>query len=126
MASMTNVRIKLLPRDKADDVHLTVFGTINLTSNDVAAVGDRPVTGQYRIMDRDWPGLDDALQNGDFQIESFDVGANKFNRSITVPHSTLANSEPWHESAAELYVRVRGKRPETDWANSGEVTVPYE
>ena len=53
---------------------------------------------------------------GSFQTNSFDVGANSFITNVVVPHSTVANSEPLPESAAELYVRVRGKAARTDCA----------
>jgi transposase len=61
----------------------------------------------------------------------FDVGWNSFTTEVIVPHDDVADSEPFWEGTAELYVKVavyRRKTTEikTDWDNSQTEKVRFE
>ena len=128
MAQVQNLRIGVAPRKPSDDVHLTVTGSFRLFTADVRALGGRPVRAEYVIKDGDWPGGDDTVGPGSsfFELESYDVGHNSFTIEVFLSHDEVLNSEPKWESGAELYARVRGRDPKTDWQTSQELTVEYQ
>jgi hypothetical protein len=125
MAKMVGVWIWVWPRQIADAVNLTVGGTVILTEEDVARIGDEMLLLGIRIMDRD-PGPDDKVDDvSDTFAGPFNVGPNSFQiEQITVPHDDVANSEPGTESVAELYVKAKVKPAtvthniQSNWAES--------
>ncbi|MGV0836304.1 hypothetical protein [Mycolicibacterium thermoresistibile] len=128
MAKMVGAWIYVAPRNANQDVNLTVGGTILMTEADVRKVGDGLMNIQIRVMDDDSLSDDLVLTNNSFSFGARSVGPNSFFTGVIVPRAKVEDSEPWYESAAELYARIRAVASgvSTNWANSQTENVRFE
>lgn len=127
MAKMVGAWIYVAPRNSNQDVNLTVGGTILMTEADVRKV-DKGLMGiQIRVMDDDTFNDDLVVTDNSFQFGARNVGPNSFVTGVIVPRSKVEDSEPFYESTAELYARVRAvsNSVSTGWANSQTENVGY-
>ena len=130
MAKMVGVWMFVEPRRVGDDVRLRGAGTIIITEADRRKLGNSLMRVSLRVMDDDTFSDDTVFQDDSFQLGPglLNIGPNTFTISAIVPHNKVANSEPFWESSAELYFRVRasGSGVTTNWANSQNEDVAYE
>lgn len=130
MAKMVGVWLYVVPRKASDAVNCHGGATIIITEADKRKLGNSLMTVTVRVYDDDAFSDDLLYTNSSFQLGPalLQVGPNSFTFSAQLSHSTVANSESWFESAAELYFRVRaaGGGVSTNWANSQVESVPYE
>lgn len=130
MAKMVGVWMFVEPRRPTDDVRLRGAATIIITEADRRKLGDSLMRVSLRVMDDDSFSDDLVQQDDSFQLGPalLNVGPNTFTISAIVPRSRVENSEPFWESSAELYFRVRasGGGVTTNWANSQNEDVRFE
>jgi hypothetical protein len=133
MARMAGVWLWIAaPREVGDDVNLLVGGTIILTQQEVNKIGNQALSLRILIMDDDTFNDNEVDAFSDTFAGPFNVGPNSFQtRNLIVPHDKVSNSEPWNESVAELYAKVRVAPAttvsiKTNWAESNNVYVHFE
>jgi hypothetical protein len=130
MAKMVGVWMYVAPRRPTDPVNLTGAATIILTEADKRKLGDSLMRISLRVMDDDTFSDDTVYTDDSFQLgpANLNIGPNTFGISAIVPRSKVENSEPFWESSAELYFRVRasGGGIKTNWANSQIEDVRFE
>ena len=128
MAKMVGTWIFVHPRKASDSAKLTVGGTVIMTQQDVRKLGVGLLPISIRVMDSD-PGPDDHVQDdNNFFFAAHQVGPNSFTTDMTISNSRLEDSEPFWESATELYAKVRGNMNglSTNWAESQRESVSFE
>ena len=127
MAKMVGAWIYVAPRNANQDVNLTVGGTILMTEADVRKVDKGLMSIQIRVMDDDTFGDDLVVTDNSFQFGARHIGPNSFVTGVIVPRAKVEDSEPFYESTAELYARVRAvsSSVSTGWANSQVENVGY-
>jgi hypothetical protein len=128
MAKMVGVWIFVHPRKVNDSATVTVGGTVIMTQQDVRKLGVGLLPISIKVMDDD-PGWDDDVQDDNsFFFAAHQVGPNSFTTDLTIPHGKLEDSEPFWESATELYAKVRGNMSglTTAWAESQRESVSFE
>lgn len=122
MAKMVGVWEYVVPRKSGDPVNLHGGATIIITEADKRKLGTSLMTVTIRVYDDDTFSDDLLYTNSSFQLGPglLQVGPNSFTFSALLSHATVANSEGWFDSSAELYFRVRasGGGVTTNWANS--------
>jgi hypothetical protein len=124
MARMVGVWIWVATREVADDVNITVGGTVNLTEQDVRQIGNQALSLRIRIMDDDTISDDEVAAVSDTFAGPFKEGPNSFQTQVIVPHDDVSDSEPGTESWAELYARVRV--PATTVTGAGSISTKWE
>jgi hypothetical protein len=130
MAKLVGVWMYIPPRRPSDHVRVQGGATLILTAADKDKLGNGLMKVAIRVMDQD-PGPDNTVyQDNSFSLGPalLNIGPNTFGINEIVPHSKVENSEPWYESSAELYLRLRasGGAVTTRWVNSQTENVPFE
>jgi hypothetical protein len=107
MAKMLGVWINVQFPNLRDELYLQVGGTIILRDDEVPKLAEKLMNVQITVMDDDTFSDDVIMRDSSFSVGIHDTNPHCFVTTVRVPRKAIEDSEPFWDSYAELYCKVK-------------------
>lgn len=126
MAKMLGVWTNVQFPNLRDELYLQVGGTIILRDDEVPKLTNKLLNVRVTVMDDDTFSDDFIFEDASFSVGVHDTSPHCFVTTVRVPRKKVEDSEPFWDSYAEVYCKVKasGGGVSTNERNSQIVNVP--